>query len=394
MKSPRTTTLYLASVPLLGGVIPMVMLSATFVAVDFGAKPWHLGLLGCGMAGTYALFCPIFGRLLGRAHPKAKGIVACAMFVLVSALMAQVSGFWLLFALVIVIGLAGAIYWPTITGVICEGRTRAGVRRSLGTYNVLWCFSNACGTFLAGRLYEVGRAWPFHVGACLAAVALLLLAVMRSPNAHDAASESASGPHDCEDEVPRELATTFFYLSRVINFLAFFTLGSLRYLFPKYGEMAGFSPSTISTLLFVLVMAQGATFVLFRNTGFWHYRFWPLLLTAAGAAVSFFVVASVPNLTVLVVAFLCIGVFLGCSFFSSIYYAMARPAAGVESAAWHETAVGVGLAIGPIAGGLFAQKTGSITAPFLLSGVVAAIGFGITVQFLLRLIRRSGPDPT
>ena len=389
MRRSRTTAYYLATVPFVSIIINLSFLSAIFIATkDLGAKPWQLGLLGACVTGTYALFCPIFGRLLRRVDTKPKAVAVCLMYIVLGVTVPQSHTFWPLVGLVVLLGLAGAIYWPMMEGVACEGRARTLMRRHLGTFNVLWAVGLTCGTLLAGPLYDLGAHWPFYVSACIALVLLVLFAVAPSPRASEEEKAEARNAEGAEEEVPRELANSFLYLSKVLVFLAYFAFGSLRSLFPKYGEAVGFSATTISVLLFTVVLAQTGIFLLFRNTGFWHYRFWPLLLATAGAGVSFFIIGFLSNPVLLVAPLLCVGMLVGCSYFSSLYDSMSRPNAGVESAAWHEMTLGIGSTLGPIVGGLFAQQAGSVSAPFVLSGVVAVIGFGITAQFLLRRLGR------
>ena len=391
MNRPRSRAYYFACVPLVSVIISLAFLSAIFVATDvFNAEEWKLGLLGAAVTGTYALLCPILGRLIGHVDPKPKVIAVCLMYVAVGSVAPQLRSLWLLLALLGLLGLAGAIYWPMIESVVCEGCTRAQMRRNLGTFNVLWCGGVTCGTILAGPLYDVSAYWPFYVAAAIAVALLILFIVIPSPRGTQEEVDAASSSDHEEKEVPREVANSFLYLSKVLVFLAYFTYGCLRSLFPKYGAQMGLSATAVSFLLFVAVGGQTVTFLLFRNTGFWHYRFWPLLATTAAAAAAFFVVGSAADVPAFIVPFLCIGLFLGCSYFSSIYYSMARPGAGAESAAWHEMTLGTGSTLGPIVGGLFAMHTESITAPFVLSGVVAVIGLGITVQFFLRRFGRAG----
>jgi len=392
MRKPPATAIYLASTLLVSVVINVILLCAIFMATGrLQAQPWQLGLLGAAVTGIYALMCPIFGRLIGRADPRPKAMAVCLMYVVVGSVAPGVRSVWPLVALVGLLGVAGAIYWPMIEGVICEGRTRAQMRRNLGTFSILWCAGVALGTLAAGPLYDLGGHWAFLLAAGIALALLLLFAVSPSPHGPQRIPDGTSAANE-EEVIPRETANGFLYLSKVLVFLAYFTYGALRTLFPKYGAQIGFSATVVSRLLFVTVAAQTGVFLLFRTTGFWHYRFWPMFAGAGGAAISFFALGWVSSPAGLVMPFFVIGLFLGCSYFSSIYYSMARPRAGVESAAWHEMTLGTGSTLGPILAGLFAEQTGSLTSPFLLSGAAAAIGLGIAIQFYLRQVGRSEPQ--
>ena len=295
----------------------------------------------------------------------------------------QAGGFWPLCALFFTTALGGAIYWPTIEGIICEGRTREQIRRNLGTFNVLWSVGMAVGVLLTGTLYELRPSLPFHIAACNVGVLFVAFLLLPSP---PLLSPQANDAPDQPEAARPQAGVSFLYLSRVMMFLCYFAVFNLRFLFPKYGEHLGFSESQVSLLLFVVLLSQTLTFLALRTTGFWHYRFWPLIVAAVVGSASFFVIGSVQNYFVLVLSFVFIGLFTGCCYFSGIYYSMARPKAGVESAAWHEATLALGAALGPIVGGAFADVTGSYAAPFFLSGAVMLIALGVTVQFFMRSV--------
>jgi len=385
VNKPSPTAVYMASVPFVSIVVNVTFLGAIFLATDvLGAPEWQLGLLGAAVTGTYALLCPILGRLVGGTSPRSRATAVCVMYVLFALAVPMTRGFWPLLTLVVILGVAGALYWPMVESVAAAGRSGAGMRRSLGTYNVLWSVGVTCGTFLAGPLFEFGTAWPFY-GASVVAVVLLGV-FLATPSPADVVEAVDSPVEEDPDalKVSPEVANSFLYLSKALVFLAYFSYGCLRSLFRKYGAQLEFSVTGTATLLFVTVLAQTGTFVLLRNTGFWHYRHWPLLLAAGLGAGSFALIASVSSPLLMVPALAALGFFTGCAYFSSIYYSMARPKANVESAAWHEMTLGIGLTLGPITGGLFAQRAGGVAAAFLLMAVVALAGFGITLQFLLR----------
>ena len=389
IKKLPPTTVYLASAVPVSIIVNLTFLSAIFVATkDLNAAPWQLGLLGAAMTGTYAALCPIFSRFLARTAHRLKGIAVCLLYVTVGAAAPHVRSVWSLMALVMLLGIAGAIYWPMIEGVICEGCTRARMRRNLGTYCVLWCAGVTAGTLMAGRLYDLSSSAAFYGTGALAVAVLIVFAVTPSPGAAATSASCPTGPNNDYEEVPQRVATDFLYLSRVLGFLSYFTFGSLRSLFPKYGAQEGMSATLVSVLLFTAMFAQTGVFLVFRNTAFWHYRYWPLLVATAVASTSFFLLGHVSSVWLLPGLMLCIGLFLGTTYFSSIYYSMARPKAGIESAAWHETTLGLGSTFGPIVGGLFAGWTDSIIASFALSGAVAAVGLGAATRFLVRASRR------
>jgi len=231
----------------------------------------------------------------------------------------------------------------------------------------------------------MGPRFPFY-GTALLTCAVIAVSFLLPPT-----RAAGKGPVDegaePEDGVPPGRLIAFFYLSRVTNFLVYFVVASLGFLLPKYGRHVGFNSVAVGALLSVMTLAQGAVFLLLRNKAFWHYRVWPLLAASAVAAASCFLVASGGNRYLVIAPLVFVGVAAGLSYTSSIYYSLARPNAGLSSAAWHEVTVGVGAALGPITGGYLADRTGDPAMPFTLSGIVFLIALGVALQLLFMSAR-------
>lgn len=392
MRTSRNFDPYLATVPLAAITISLLWLSVSFIAVKrFDASYQVLGYIGSGMHALYAVLCLVLGRLLARCPAKPKLVVTCVLYVLIGVAALHAKTLWQFCALVIALGLPGSVYWPTIEHVMCAGRTMRQMRRSLGSFNVLWSAGGMCGILLAGWLYEVNPRLPFYVVCALTCTMLTVFLLAGSPRlAGDSGDEAAPREGAQPQEVAPATMTAFLYLSRVMNFLSFFALASFRFLFPRYADHVGFDTTTVGTLLTVMLLAQTATFLLLRNTGFWHYRLWPLLAASALTAGSFFIAGSAGTRYLVIVPLFCSGVLGGFCYTSSIYYSMARPKAGVESAARHEMTVGMGAALGPVVAGYLTDRTGDPATLFILSGVVALIIFGVALQFLIRSLRNAG----
>ena len=357
----------------------LTLLPSTFYAIDLGAEAWQVGLMGSSVLGAYALLCPVMARVPLRIW--AKVAIAFALYACSPALALLAGSFWQLWAAIIWVGCAGALYWPSVEVALCEGQPTHEIRRNLGSFNISWGTGVFVGALVSGRIYELDPHLPFIMASAAALVALALL--FRLPGRLPGRVTPAPAEQAKRDVPTPQFARSFVRLCLLLNFLTYFAVTMLQYLYPKLGDSLQFRPGSISFLISLSLLSQIAVFYGLRNTRFWHYRLWPMMLFTLTAAVCFFVIGSVRQYWLLALAFLLVGLYRGVSSFNSLFYSMASPQSSGRSAARHEMVVGLGCCLGPLAGGLLAQVT-NLSAPFLLCSFVALGAFGIQVGFLLR----------
>lgn len=393
MRKPAPAGIYLATAFAVAFLINMTYVAANFYAIELRATARQIGLLGSMVTGIYCVMCPLFGWLVGRSDPKRKVLAAALLYVAFIPGIPFAGSFWPVATLVVLIGIPGGLFWPTIEDVICAGRTRAQMRRNLGSFCVLWCSGMTCGTLLSGPLFEWSHVAPFWLAGLVALGLVALFAAAPSPRTCRGEQGAAGSANGADDHAPPELARNFLYLARVANFLVYVALACVRFLFPKYGiDELTMSETGVAGLLFLTALGQTSAFVVLRHTGFWHYRYWPVTVCVMAAGVGFWVLTATTVVWVFAVCLTCIGITAGMTYFASIYYAMARPDTGARHAAWHESVLGLGSALGPIMGGELAQRTGDLTAPFKMSAAVCLLCLALMAVLFLRRSRRARPD--
>ncbi len=363
--------------------IYLILLPSTFYAIDLGARAWQVGLMGSSVLGAYALLCPVMARVPLKIWAKVG--IALTLYTCLPALALLAGNFWHLWAVVIWLGCAGALYWPSVEVALCEGRPAHEITKNLGSFNISWGTGVFVGALVSGRIYEFDPHLPFIIASAAALIALALL--FHLPRPLPAPITPAPAEQAMRDVPPPDAARSFVRLCLLLNFLTYFTVTMLLYLFPTLGVRLEFKPGSVSFLIALSLLSQIVVFYGLRNTRFWHYRLWPMMACTLTAVACFFVIGSVRQYWVLALAFLLVGLYRGVSSFNSLFYSMVSPVSRARSAARHEMVVGLGCCLGPIAGGLLAEVT-DLSAPFLLCSFVALAAFGIEVRFLLRQTRK------
>jgi hypothetical protein len=103
-----------------------------------------------------------------------------------------------------------------------------------------------------------------------------------------------------------------------------------------------------------------SSFALLAGWKGWHGRALPLALAGAILPVSFFMVLFGQNLPVVLLGEALFGAAAGLAYYSALYYAQLSKNASVDAGGAHESLIGLGFALGPLAGLLGHALTGPI----------------------------------
>ncbi|KKL98381.1 hypothetical protein LCGC14_1824970, partial [marine sediment metagenome] len=157
--------------------------------------------------------------------------------------------------------------------------------------------------------------------------------------------------------------------------------GMVWYIFPKLGTQLQISPLFLGLLMFILSLSRVLTFYGLGRVHRWHYRIFPLVLFQLITAVGLIIIFIASSLPLFFLAFVFIGVGLGMTFSSSLFYSINITSQKGPSAAIHEMVLMSGFLLGPLIGGAVAQKF-SLRAPYLAFAAIAVVG--ISIQFLIK----------
>lgn len=302
--------------------------------------------LGCLQGVFYVLIPPLGGRLGDRfGHARATLLGTLGM-ILASLLLLTVHRSWMPFVALPLFISAMSLSWPSLEAAVVIQPGRLSTPDRLGIYNVVWSSVGSISFFTAGALFRITpdailwAALGVHV-----AQALWLLMPRRAAPVFSGERTAHRG-----DQVPLITKRRFKQLGWLGNGTGYLLQGGLMTLAPSVGERLGLPPGSAIWMICTFFVARAVAFaLLWRLTG-WHYRLpWMCAaLVAAPAALAIIFFSS--SLTLLLPALMLFGVCIGLGYYSSIYYSLDYGDEKGEHGGWHESIIGLGGLIGPLAG--------------------------------------------
>ena len=143
---------------------------------------------------------------------------------------------------------------------------------------------------------------------------------------------------------------------------------------PSVGERLGLPPASSIWMICTFFVARAISFALLWRMPGWHYRL-PLMLAALVAApAALAIVFFSTSLALLLPALMLFGACIGLNYYSSIYYSLDYGDEKGEHSGWHESIIGLGGLIGPLAGVIGAALLGAgHGAPLFIVSTAAMI---------------------
>jgi len=380
----RTLSLYI-----LPALMDMVLSIVLFVGTVRTARLTHdTTRSACILAVwslVYVLACPVVGRVVTTVRAPRFVLAGCLLCAMTCGLLALASGFVLMLALIGVIGVGMALFFPAFQVLMKEMDTDSGlsVAHSVGLYTFAWSTGFACGPFVSGFLMQVGSgsaaggegfgwrlAFLSGSGICLA-MALVLAAVVRGRNQHLPAEAVERAPVGPSRYAGMPDLAWLGWLGAGVGFVA---LAMLRSIFPAraVGPECHISAAVLGTIFFVLSMTQAVVGLMLKRSRFWMYRPLPVagfaLVGLAGLLCFGF---GVHPLAFLVGAGL-FGIYSGSFCFYLVFHALVHPNRAGRYVAINEALVGLTGFLAPLAGGALADHCGS-QYPYVLVAALTVI---------------------
>ncbi len=366
--------------------VVLLMLGLTFRAVDAGASPTALGLLGSAPSASYGLICFCLARWFSAVDARISSIASSAFLLVLCLLSAAATTVPLFIVLGLLIGVVSAFFWPPLEHYLGRGKSGDGLYRVLTRFNLWWCTGYAAATAVCGTLYGWDFRAPFLIAAACLAPIIAGGALLR-PGTSDR-PEAVSSP-EITSHTPAGLAGKRFFLAtaRIFILLTYASAGCVFALFPKLGDHLCLSKPVVSYIIFSIYLGQLVSFYLLGKSSRWHNSVGFLLVAQGAMALAFFAVFAFDSGVAFAGAFAVVGLASGLSYFSSLFYTLHEPVFRSSLAGVHEALLAAGRVFGAIFSGIVASAF-NLKAPYLfLACVFSLLALQTIVQS--RRIRRS-----
>jgi len=357
-----------------------LIMAVPLLAISMGLSSIILGTIGFVPGITYILLCFPFGKLSEKWHRKNLVLAGSFIYLLPSLILCFSSRLYQFYLAMFLLAVASAMFWPPLEAWIAEEESRQSLTRRMGWFNTSWSIGMAVGPLIGGILFGINLKLPFYFSLLMSAAIffILLREIRKSPPLPRGkrVSQTISSSSD-----PPAAASFYLYISRVANFTLWFSLGVIRYIFPKLSTSLGISSSFLGFLMFILSFSQTLTLYWFGKLHGWQYQLYPILLFQLLAVTGLILIFIGNSIFLFLLAFVLLGTAAGTTYSYSLFHSINVPLQKGPSAAVHEIVLGTGGLIGPLVGGAVAQQY-SLHTPYILAALIIAAG--IFLQLLAR----------
>ncbi len=360
---------------LMDGCFALIGLCIPLLALQMDATYDDLGSISAVGALAYSVSCLISGRLSDYIGYRRVMAIACCMVAIIFTAYLFISQIWHLAVLSALMGLTISNFWPPLQAWLGQRKTQHELRQSLGRFNIAWSSGFIVGPALGGNLFETHPQIAFAMCACISSFISLGLLYF---TIRETASSVASTP---QTSSPHPQARQFLQMAWLANFATFFSIGTVRSLFPKLATDMGISPGHIGYLVALLAVAQLITFYFMAQTERWQFKLGPIVGAQLVAFLGLSLIALSHHAVLFAIGLFLQGMLAGVTFTVSIFYSLQTEGPGGRRTGIHEAIVGSGFLVGPFAGGLVGEYLGE-RAPYWLAAVMIIFTMMIQVVVL------------
>ena len=352
------------------------IISIPLLAIKQNATPFVLGFIGFLASLIYLIFSPIFGTLSERKDPFYFTVAGTLLFAFAGIFILFFHTIPLIFLAMGIFGLATSMLWSPLE--VWIARTTDNLKLAVSYYNLSWCIGLSIGTLLSGYLFQLDWRFPFIalVYTNLLIIVILLLCPRVPP------------PSVVEEYWEGNGKTSpFVIVGWTANFIAWFTIGVLRYLFPKLAVGLDISPSTIGALNFLMGISIASSSYGIGYLPKLHFRLSFLISIQLLMMIGFLIVYLTSSVPLFYLSFFLFGFSIGVAYFYSLFHSLESEEGQGKKSGIHESIVGAGGLLGPLTGGALAQKT-NIRMPFILCIAVLLLGILFEIVYFRRASKR------
>lgn len=337
--------------------IPLYLISR------FSASPFILGIAGFFGNFSYTIFTYIFHKWRWRIHFP---------WFIFSSLLISLNYFFFpfcpdykyLFILFFINGIFYSRFWPSIQYTFSKNSLY------IDKFNLSWSGGVIFGIFISGYLFKIKETLPFNTGSFFAFIGFLLGFV--NFKKFKLLYENLPEKFYEKKQLDRETKKVIF-----LNFVNFFAVGGMLFLFPKLANNIGYSSTLISSILTFLFIVRFFMFYVFskikiKRNG--KIIFLLYLLVCFSLITTGFLKGTIYH----IISVSLLGISSAYSYRLGIFTIIEKG----FSTELHEAIVGIGLFTGPLILGILGQIFGIFNG-FIFSGVLV-IALFLLQKYLIK----------
>ncbi len=162
--------------------------------------------------------------------------------------------------------------------------------------------------------------------------------------------KESSSEDDCVENEKIASIEQLLLSSRWSMFFSYCIIQLINSLLPGRFYELGISLAIAGFAAGLIDLSRIAGFIFMSRTHCWHGNKISLILSSPALALGFILCMFTTKLTHIIIGELIIGLFAAVSYYSALFYAMHMKNASVNAGAVHESVIGLGFVVGPIAG--------------------------------------------
>ncbi len=358
---------FYASAFCMDGAFFLILAATPFKVLDLSGGPVALGSVPAIGSVIYIAFTLLSGRWSDRLGRTGLCLAGNAMLILFTLLVYRCGSVAQLLALVPLMGIGKALYWPVVEASVADLSGPARLTHNIGRFNVAWSAGKASGFLLSGLLLaRYGFRPTFLAGTVLVILAFLFLPKGRLalPVTVDLAQPGVGGR---ALQVPAAKRRAFRNMGWLANLAANGVAAVLVSQLPAWFVDRSWSENRFGLFLALVFLTQTFCFLLLAGRVRFIYSARRLLGPQVVAGVPLVILPWLPTWGWYGAFALLLGVSFGVSYASSIYYSLHTERGKGMNAGIHEALVGAGGFLPPLLAGLLARGVGWLGAPYLLA---------------------------
>ena len=322
--------------------------------------PLVLALAGVSFQVCYIVFC-VLHILFSRYISRRRSILTVSViypFIILGFIFAQQLSFVIF--LCGAMGVAMSMFWPTYETHISVNLDNYRMTKNLQRFNVGWSSGGVLGCLAGGVLFGIHERAVFYFDFVLSVLVIGLIFYHIKDNFMEKLCGYKAGAGREKpflDSAARDHVTAkkFLICGWMGTFTAWFCVGILIWLFPKFATDAGAHPSSIGFLRAALGLLQAATFFLLGINHRWQYSFYSLVIPEFMLVSGFAILIISPSALWWILSFALIGAATGFIYSSSLFYSSRARTGRGEKTGIHEAILVSGALFGTFFGGIVSQ---------------------------------------